>query len=191
MDEIIRQIEADVKPYYSELDIVHDWNHIQRVRKYALKIGKIENADLRVLEIAALMHDIGRKEADENNHSEKSWEIAKKMLEKCKLNDDEKYKILDAVKGHSFHTKYEPQTKEGVILRDADKLDLSGAMGIARILIAYGSENKPFEKIMEMYKKKLIENLKIPVKTEEARKIVDSEYPLILDFYENFMKKIK
>ena len=36
----------------------HDWYHIERVRRTALAIGREEGADLFVVELAALLHDV-------------------------------------------------------------------------------------------------------------------------------------
>lgn len=186
---VIKNIEAEVKQYYEGLDIVHDWKHIQRVRKFALELGRHEKADLKILEIAALLHDIGRKYSNDEEHAQKSYEMAREILEKYDLSKEEKENILDCVLSHSLKSKKEPKTKEGIVLRDADKLDLAGIVGIARILMFYAARGDSFEKLMEEYKYKLLICLKKDVKTEYAKKIIEKDFSLIERFYKELKEK--
>ncbi|PIZ68623.1 MAG: phosphohydrolase, partial [Candidatus Portnoybacteria bacterium CG_4_10_14_0_2_um_filter_44_20] len=55
---MIKQIESEAKKYFEKASGCHDWTHVERVRNLALKIGRKEKADLGILEIAALLHDI-------------------------------------------------------------------------------------------------------------------------------------
>jgi HD superfamily phosphodiesterase len=62
----ISQVESFVKKYFKEnnFDVSHDFNHVLRVKKLANEIAKSEidkgnKVDLQVVEIAALMHDVG------------------------------------------------------------------------------------------------------------------------------------
>ena len=57
----IKEIEEIAKTYFEGASVCHDWSHVDRVRNLALTIGAKEKVNLEVLEIAALLHDIGRK----------------------------------------------------------------------------------------------------------------------------------
>jgi len=134
--KVIKTIENEAKKFFVNLHGCHDWSHVERVRKLALKIGRIEGADLRVVEIAVLLHDIGRREEDASKglicHAEKSAEKSRKLLAKYKLAKQAQENILQAILSHRFRKNHEPQTIEAKILFDADKLDSIGAIGIGR-----------------------------------------------------------
>jgi len=92
--------------------------------------------DLASVEAAALLHDIGRGHTDnERQHGEVGAEIAKNYLkENGFFNDDEVTDICNAIRYHCTNRKGEGMLLD--ILRDADKLDLSGAIGIWRVMIS-------------------------------------------------------
>lgn len=132
----ISQIESAAKKYFINIHGCHDWSHVERVRKLALKIGRIEGADLRVVEVAALLHDIGRREEDLSKglvcHAEKSVEKSRKLLAKYKFTKKDTENILHSILSHRFRNSHEPQTIEAKVLFDADKLDSIGAIGLGR-----------------------------------------------------------
>ncbi|MDR9417784.1 HD domain-containing protein [Gracilimonas sp.] len=137
--EILTKTENYVRQKLEGEGTGHDWWHIHRVRNMALKIGKEENADLFVVELAALLHDI----ADHKFHDgdeDIGPATARNWLEN--LNVDEKainhvtHIIRDAsFKGAEVDTPM--KTIEGKVVQDADRLDALGAIGIARAF-AYG-----------------------------------------------------
>ena len=67
----------------SEKNDIHGFKHVERVLKLSSEIGALLNANLPVIKIAALLHDIGRSlinEDEEKNHAEISAEIAKNFI---------------------------------------------------------------------------------------------------------------
>ena len=87
MDDIIlNTIKREVKKRLEGVNSCHEWEHTERVYNLAMHIGKKENADLDVLGLAALLHDIARKEQDESNgkidHAQRGAVIAREILEK-------------------------------------------------------------------------------------------------------------
>lgn len=145
----IRVIEDIAKKYFKEASGCHDWSHIERVRKIALRIGKQEKADLKIIEVAVLLHDIGRKfEMDHRGekdgikicHAIESKKEANKILEKFKkITQAEKENILHAIEAHRHRNSLLPATLEAKIVFDADKLDSIGAVGVARDFLFAGS----------------------------------------------------
>ena len=91
---------------------------------------------MRVVEAAALLHDIGRREEDQSKglvcHAEISAGKSRKLLAKYKLTKKEVDNILHAILSHRFRNNHEPRTIEAKALFDADKLDSIGAIGIGR-----------------------------------------------------------
>ena len=132
-----------VQGIYSRKDQAHDLDHALRVRQWGKKIAAKEGADSLVVELAAILHDIGRSGTISRTHAESSSALAGGILQKCGYPE----RIIDAVKmavlSHS-REGYEPETLEAKILYDADKLDFVGPMGIARLFAWAGKEGKPF-----------------------------------------------
>lgn len=119
-------------------DSAHDAQHIYRVLYNALEIAKEEeNVDHDVLIAACLLHDIGRREqfADPNLcHAAVGSEKAGEFLLQKGFSEDFAKKVAHCIATHRFRKSYQPQTIEAKILFDADKLDVTGAIGIARTL---------------------------------------------------------
>jgi uncharacterized protein len=134
--KVVKTIETEAKKHFKSIHGCHDWSHVERVRKSALKIGRAEGADLRVVEIAALLHDIGRREEDLSKglicHAEKSAEKSRKLLAKYKFTKKDTENILHSILSHRFRNNHEPLTIEAKVLFDADKLDSIGAIGLGR-----------------------------------------------------------
>lgn len=139
----IQEIETEAKDFFREASGCHDWSHVERVRKLALHIGKNENADLGILEVAALLHDIGRRDEMKSKglfcHAEKGAELAGEILERFGFNKELKNRIVHCIASHRNRTKQKPESLEARILFDADKLDSSGAVGVARDFLFAGN----------------------------------------------------
>lgn len=134
--DLFNKIKEEVKNKLSGINSCHDWEHTERVYNLAMYIGRKENADLEILSIAAILHDIARKEQDESNgridHAERGAILAKEILEKHDLLEEKIENILHCIETHRYRNDKIPQTKEAKILYDADKLDAIGAVGIGR-----------------------------------------------------------
>ncbi len=131
------------KEFYNGSEPSHDFSHIERVKNLALRIGKYENADLKVLRTAALFHDIGRekeKRGSINCHAEWSAEKTSKILREEKLDSEFIERVVECISAHRYSRGKEPDTLESEILSDADNLDALGAIGIARVF-SYGGSN--------------------------------------------------
>ena len=125
----------------------HDFEHIIRVYKNAEMISKQEEyVDLDIVLAAALLHDLvvyPKGSSKTINSADDSAEIAKKILLEYKNYPREKIeRVADAIRTHSYSKRLVPQTLEGKILQDADRLDAIGAIGIARTFSVGGSENR-------------------------------------------------
>ncbi len=136
------KIKEESKSFFEGASGCHDWSHVERVAKVAFHIGKIENANLDVIEVSAYLHDIGRKaEMDQGGgfcHAEKSAELAKDILEKYNIEQCDKDNILHCIISHRFRSNHIPETVEAKIIFDSDKLDSIGAIGVARSFLFAG-----------------------------------------------------
>lgn len=122
----------------------HAMEHIMRVYNLCLHLAKYESSiDLDVLKTAALLHDIARvKEFNDKtgniDHSALGAEMADKILRTLGYSEEKIAYIKHCVATHRFRGKTKPQTKEAKILFDADKLDVLGAIGVARSFMIAG-----------------------------------------------------
>lgn len=128
-------------------DSVHDVEHIYRVLYNALQIAETEeNVDLDVLIAACLLHDIGRPEqfADHSLcHAQVGAEKAERFLREVGFGEVFVQKVCHCIRTHRFRKNDPPQSVEAKILFDADKLDVTGALGIARSLMYKGEVTEP------------------------------------------------
>ncbi len=128
-------------------DSAHDQEHIYRVLYTALDIAETEeHVDYDVLICACLLHDIGRKEQFENPslcHAEIGGQKAYRFLIEHSFSEDYASNVRDCIQSHRFRKSNPPRTIEAKILFDADKIDASGATGIARTLIYKGQVSEP------------------------------------------------
>ena len=114
-------------------DLAHDWEHIERVYKLAVYIAEKENADIFIVGMAALMHDIGHLSTDTSlHHADLSMSMAGELLVSYGISAATREAILHAIEAHSFSLGIEPRTLEAQVVRDADRLDALGAIGILR-----------------------------------------------------------
>ena len=136
--EIARQAAA--------ADPAHDFSHSLRVLANALRIARVEGGDLEVLEAAAYLHDIAnlpKNHPEARLSSERSALAAKRILEENGFSEAQITRARDAILCHSFSRGLVPQTLEGRIFQDADRLDSLGAIGIARTFTVGGATNRP------------------------------------------------
>jgi uncharacterized protein len=135
---------AEAKQYYEGADAVHDFDHVLRVLALAERIGKAEGADMEIVRAAALLHDVGREqaEADGLDHAAFAATRAREILHRpgragAGLPSAKIEAVAHAIAAHRFRTGPEPSTLEARTIFDADKLDAIGAIGVARAF-AYG-----------------------------------------------------
>ena len=131
-------------------DPAHDFEHVMRVYNNAQKISKKEKANQKLVLSAALLHDIVSYPNSSKRSKFSSIDSAKKsklILQKYDFTTEEITIISDAIADHSFSQNKIPQTLEGKILQDADRLDALGAIGIARVFATSGSLNRSFYNI--------------------------------------------
>jgi uncharacterized protein len=138
-NSMILRIAEQVRAKFLAESSGHDWYHIQRVWKLAQQIGAQEGADLQVVQLAALLHDIADWKFHDGDESCGPAE-AQRLLHQQGASADLIGQVVDIVatisfKGAGVATKM--ATLEGCCVQDADRLDAMGAIGIARCF-AYG-----------------------------------------------------
>jgi uncharacterized protein len=127
--------------YYAASDPVHDFDHILRVLALVERIGALEGADMEILRTATLLHDASGAtpgEAGRQEHHLASAEVARAVLAEEGWPPDRVEAVLHCIRAHRFRSTEAPQSLEARILFDCDKLDVLGAIGVARV-VAYAA----------------------------------------------------
>lgn len=128
-------------------DSAHDAEHIYRVLQNAKAIAKAEiKVDEDILITACLLHDIGRPEqfADPTVcHAQVGAKKAAAFLTGLGMDEAFIEAVCHCIRTHRFSNRVTPQTIEAKILFDADKLDVTGPLGIARTLQYQGKHDYP------------------------------------------------
>lgn len=128
-------------------DAAHDQEHVRRVLHNAVDIASAEESvNMDVLITAALLHDISRPEqlADPRiDHAAHGAEKAYAFLLNQGYAEAFCAHVRDCIRTHRFRKSEPPATMEACILFDADKLDVCGAIGIARTLQYSGETGRP------------------------------------------------
>lgn len=144
-EKLVAKTAEFMKTKFAEDPTGHDWWHLYRVWQLSKHIAaKEKDADMLVVELAALLHDI----ADHKFHGG-DMEIgaieAGKWLADIKADPKTIEAVQDIVRNISFkgvNHKIRLKTLEGHIVHDADKLDAIGAIGIARAMAFGGAHGR-------------------------------------------------
>lgn len=190
-------------------DSAHDREHVYRVLYTALYIACTEkDVDCDILIAACLLHDIGRREQFQDSkldHAEVGSQKAFRFLSENGFSEDFAVRVRDCIRSHRYRSDAPPESIEAKILFDADKADVSGAMGIARTLMYCGQTSRPLYLLAEdgtvsdgtndkspsflrEYKFKL-ENVYSRFYTERGAEIAAQRRKAASDFYENIFRE--
>ncbi|WP_194841411.1 HD domain-containing protein [Salinibacillus xinjiangensis] len=205
--EIFKNTEQWIQKKFSGDATGHDVWHIKRVVQLADKIAREEQADIFICQMAAYLHDIPDEKLTDDIDAAKQEVLS--FLDDQGISDDKIDAIWKAIKDVSFkgnHTT--PETVEGRVVQDADRLDAIGAIGIARTFayggnkgskmyepqtdeqhehLAYRDSNKTT--IYHFYEKLL--KLKDLMNTETAKSIAESRHQFMEDFLQQFYTEWK
>jgi HD superfamily phosphodiesterase len=96
-------------------------SHVQLVRQFALRLAEVEGADPQIVEIAALLHDIGYYKGREEHHIW-SYELSKEFLKTIKLPEATQELILECVLKHRTCFSMEDNRIEVKVVQSADAL---------------------------------------------------------------------
>ncbi|HEV3137135.1 MAG TPA: HD domain-containing protein [Pirellulales bacterium] len=137
--EVLERTASHVRALLAGDSAGHDWWHIHRVRQYAIRIGQREGADLFVVQLAALLHDIADWKFHDGNDL-LGPQLAADWLAGLNVDVDTIEHVCEIIADLSFKgagVATPMRTLEGTVVQDADRLDAIGAIGIARAF-AYG-----------------------------------------------------
>jgi uncharacterized protein len=208
--EVIQNTITFVKETLQEAEGGHDWFHIERVYHNAINIAKNEDVNLYIVSLGALLHDIADAKfhhGDENKGPEMAFEFLSKQGVSIEVIEH----IQNIIRYISFKQSKDQLTssfisKELEVVRDADRLDAIGAIGIARAFnyggfknrLLYHPDIKPnmnmtkeeyknskAPTINHFYEKLLL--LKDMMHTETGKKMAEERHQFMIEFLKQFV----
>jgi uncharacterized protein len=125
----------------------HDWHHIERVRKMAVRIARAEKFDPFLPELMALLHDLHDRKVVGHGNEKKALKASRKWLEQHGLSPAEITEVMYVIEHQSYASSgirgHKLTSRAGRIMQDADRLEAIGAIGIARVFIYSGKRGNP------------------------------------------------
>ena len=184
MDRITEEAIGYVRELFAGNADGHDFEHTLRVWRNAMLIAETEpECDREAVALTALLHDADDHKlfATENNAN------ARRFLEDHGITGEKAERICEAVNSVSFSKNRgkRPETPEGRIVQDADRLDAIGAVGIARTFAYGGKHGRTPEDSIEHFHEKLL-LLKDMMNTQTARELAEGRHRFMEDFLEEF-----
>lgn len=170
-------------------DSGHDWSHTDRVRRNALHIARQEKADLLVVELAALLHDVADWKF--NKDEKAGGKLSRLFLERHRMPSpivDEVCFIVDNISWKEGRAKTQMRTLAGRVVQDADRLEAIGAIGIARVFTYGGYRSRSLPNSVEHFHEKLL-LLKDRMHTKTARRIALRRHKLMEVFLKEFERE--
>ena len=161
----------------------HGLDHSMRVYKNAILLAETDpTADRFIVALSALLHDADDYKLfqTENNANARSF------LKSANVDRETTDRICEVISSVSFSKNRgkKPDTIEGKIVQDADRLDAIGAIGIARTFAFGGRHNRSLESSIDHFHEKLL-LLKDMLNTEKAKELAESRHI----FMEQFLKE--
>ncbi|MBR4473951.1 MAG: HD domain-containing protein [Oscillospiraceae bacterium] len=163
----------------------HGFDHSMRVYRNAMLIAESEpEADRLIVALSALLHD-----ADDHKLFQTTDNAnARRFLETEGADAETTGRICEVINSVSFSKNRgkHPETIEGRIVQDADRLDAIGAIGIARTFAFGGKHERSLASSVDHFHEKLL-LLKDLMNTEKAKKMAESRHA----FMELFLKEFE
>jgi uncharacterized protein len=205
--QIIKQAFDYIKEIFREDFSGHDYYHSLRVYNNAINIAQKEGGNIFIIKLAALLHDVDDRKLFDTNDK---LVHAHNFLDQYCSDEAVITKICDIIKTVSFHggDSLVPDSIEGKIVQDADRLDALGAIGIARTFAYGGHKGRPIydpcEKPLEhmtvseyanhtsnsinhFYEKLL--KLKDLINTQTAKSLAEQRHMFLENYLEEFMSE--
>lgn len=212
-EEILKKTIEFVKTEMDGEGSGHDWFHAYRVWKNALLIAETTDADLLVIQLAALLHDIDDWKFHPRHDDLAGPNRATQWLQSLDVNSEIINQVADIIQNLSFKGEGSNNnicSIEGKIVQDADRLDALGAIGIARVFSTgaklgsvihdpripvrknmtkeeYTEYSGKGTSINHFHEKLLL--LKDMMNTESARRIAKERHNYMISFLAKFQKE--
>ncbi len=202
----------NARTWYTSSDPVHGFEHVYRVYRTAEYIATAEGADIEIVHAAALLHDAEGSAPGQTaraNHHEASADFARIVLTAENWLEVKIEAVQHCIRAHRYRSTEAPQTLEAKVLFDADKLDVLGAIGVARTVAYAALAGQPiYTDPSEQFRltgKKLPEephssyheylfklrNVKDRMCTPAGRKLAKARHSFLVEYYEQLVAEMK
>nr|WP_294860440.1 HD domain-containing protein [uncultured Fluviicola sp.] len=207
---LLEEVKSIVEEKFKSESADHDWYHIERVLKLAEHIQSKEGGNLLVVRLAALLHDISDHKLNGGIKND-CGRVSREILSGLQADEQLINRVCDIVDKVSFKGAGVSDVIESLeldIVRDADRLDAIGAIGIARAFHYGGKNDRSFYEpdlgpllhtdfdayssdkshtLNHFYEKLLL--IKDRLRTETAKTIGEERHRLMEGFVFNFLKE--
>ena len=179
--ELIKNTKEFVQKSLKGAEGGHDWFHVERVYQNAKLIAQGENADLRIVELGALLHDIADAKFYDGDESVGPLKATEFLLGEG-VDKDTIEAIVFIINNISFKNSLQKDSSDNnhtielKVIQDADRLDAIGAIGIARAFNYGGFKNRA------LYDPDIL-----PLKDQDKETYKKSKAPTINHFYEKLL----
>ena len=186
-DQLIENTIVYVNELFRDNFGGHDAEHTLRVYRNALEIVKYEpECDMEIVILAALLHDADDHKlfATENNANARAFMAGQNIPE------DRIERVCRIINSVSFSKNKDrkPDTIEAMVVQDADRLDATGAVGIARTFAYGGEHGRPMEESLQHFYDKLL-RLKNLMNTETGKQLAEERHAFLEAFLQEYARE--
>ena len=188
-ETIIENTICYIKELFKNNSDGHDSAQSLRVYHNAIMIADTEpGCDRMVIALASLLHDADDYKLFDTENNANAWAF----LRNQQVDDDIIGRICRTINAVSFSKNKDkpPANIEEMIVRDADRLDAIGAIGIARTFAYGGKTGRTIEDSISHFHDKLL-LLKDMMHTNKAKEIAEERHRYMLGFLDELEKDIK
>jgi HD superfamily phosphodiesterase len=176
----------------------HGPDHHWRVYQYAVRLGNQLGVtyDPEVLAGAALLHDMAAYYPDRTGEDYHDFDhkLAREILEEINFPSNKIPLVVEAIANHGSDPKYKrtDEATEITLLRDADKLDVFGPVGVARIIMVRTLKGDTLEEIIaDFYTGGHLDRKWQAITSPEAREMVRDDYEYARDFFKRLAEGLE
>lgn len=172
LDETVRG-DGDRMRWYPWHSPEYRFDHIISVVDLADRIAREEDADVDIVRVAALFHDVAKFEVEQEKHAEEGAWIAQKYLSRNGYSDKFIDRVAHVIRDHTNDIG-DDIPLESKVLIEADSIDKIGVAGATLMALRVGYESRPHKDVPDMIDRVVSrgENMLDWIETEAGRRIV-------------------
>ncbi len=188
-------LTAKVKALQNGEATGHDWFHTRRVLAMSREIAKHENCNMVIVQAAALLHDVADHKFGYTKESRET--LLRQLMTEAGFPEEFQDAVIEVVESISFSEGVscrDSLRKESDVVKDADRLDALGAIGIARTFAYGGKMGRPIydpddpTNSLQHFDDKLL-RLAEDMRTDTGKALAAERHNFLLQFKEQFLQE--
>ncbi|KGX91944.1 hypothetical protein N781_02585 [Pontibacillus halophilus JSM 076056 = DSM 19796] len=191
--QVLHRVERLIYERFQRDATGHDYYHMKRVATTARELAEELGASPYLSELAGWLHDYLDPKLTKDVSGDEAY-LRTFLRQVCELEDTMIDEVFQAMKDVSFSKGNIPDSLEGKIVQDADRLDALGAIGIARTFAFGGQKERPLyhpddetNSLQHFYDKLLL--LKDRLNTQPAYVRAERKHAFMVEFIEQFKEE--